>query len=136
MNFAFVYILIGLMQLHAPPPALETLAYTGYSFVGYCVSIVVGWVLGRSLGWYTAWLYTSACMAVFLIRSLKQVIRVDANQRGALHSSASEHAQAGAVRCDLMHLSAHFVLMRAGVQGKARSTSCWRSVLLSSSWRG
>jgi hypothetical protein len=72
------------MQLALPPPALEIFAYAGYSFVGYCVSIMMGWILGRTLGWYTAWLYTSLCMATFLIRTFKQVIRVDAAHRGVL----------------------------------------------------
>lgn len=98
VNFGFVYILIRLMQLQAPPLALETLAYTGYSFVGYCVSIVFGWLFGRSLGWYSAWFYTSACMAVFLIRTLKQVIRIDASNRGALLLSLSMRQQACEVR--------------------------------------
>lgn len=84
MNFGFMFVLIRMMQLHAPPPALEIFSYAGYSFVGYCVSIISGWALGRSIGWYTAWFYTSCCMAIYLIRTFKQVIRVDAANRGAV----------------------------------------------------
>ena len=83
VNFGLMFVLIRLMQLHAPPPALEIFSYAGYCFVGYCFSILMGWALGRRFGWYTAWLYTSCCMATFLIRTFKQVIRVDAAQRGA-----------------------------------------------------
>ena len=82
LNFGLMFVLIRLMQLHAPPPALEIFAIAGYSFVGYCVSIVFGWALGRNIGWYTAWLYTSCCMAIYLIRTFKQVIRIDAANRG------------------------------------------------------
>ena len=86
INFAVVWVLIRLMQLAAPPPALEIFAFSGYSFVGYSAAIVAGWALGRSLGWYGAWLYTSMCMAIFLIRTFKQVIRIDAAPRGASRS--------------------------------------------------
>jgi protein transport protein YIF1 len=92
LNFGFMFVLIRLMALHAPPPALEIFSYAGYSFVGYCVSIVLGWALGRKFGWYAAWCYTSCCMAIFLIRTVKQVIRVDAAHRGTLLALARVQA--------------------------------------------
>lgn len=91
VNFVFMFVLVRMMQLHAPPPALEILAFAGYGFVGYSAAIPFGWVLGRKLGWYTAWLYTSFCMATFLIRSLGQVTRVDAAQRGAPSTHSHMH---------------------------------------------
>lgn len=101
VNFAVIWVLVRLMQLASPPPALEIFAFAGYSFVGYSVAIVMGWALGRSLGWYSAWLYTSMCMAIFLIRSFKQVIRIDAAPRGArlCFRAGVEHLSTGTLCC-------------------------------------
>jgi YIF1 len=80
------------MALASPPPSLELLAFSGYAFVGYCVAILGGWAAGRRTGWYVAWLYTAACAAVFLVRTLKQVIRVDAARRGHATGATSRFA--------------------------------------------
>jgi hypothetical protein len=88
------------MALYMPPSALEILAYSGYSFVGYCVSILCGWALGRGLGWHVAWLYTSACMSIFLIRTFKQMIRFDAAARGVAPGEASTH-----IACTVMSIA-------------------------------
>lgn len=82
VNFLAVYVLIKMMALRSPPPALDLVAYAGYPFVGYCVSMAIGTGLGRSAAWHVSWLYTSACMAVFLIRTLKQAIRMDGSPAG------------------------------------------------------
>jgi hypothetical protein len=77
-----MWTLVRLMYLGTPPTPLEILAYSGYSFVSFCLSTLCGWAFGSGLGWHIAWLYTSACMSVFLIRTFKQIMRIDAAQRG------------------------------------------------------
>lgn len=82
VNFTVMWLLVRMMMLGVAPPPLELLSYSGYCFVSFCVSTICGWAFGSGLGWHTAWLYTSACMSVFLIRTFKQIMRIDAANRG------------------------------------------------------
>jgi hypothetical protein len=61
------------MALPAGLPWVELAAYTGYSFVPVCVSILAGQLGGR-WAYTAAWLYGSLCSAGFLLRTLKRVI--------------------------------------------------------------
>jgi hypothetical protein len=82
VNFTVMWLLVRMMMLGVAPPWLEILAYSGYSFVTFCVTTICGWAFGSGFGWHLAWLYTSVCMSVFLIRTFKQIIRIDAASRG------------------------------------------------------
>lgn len=81
-NFAVMWMLTKGMGMARPPSKLDLAAYSGYAFVGYCVSILVGWTGGGPVAWYAAWLYMSLCTACFLIRTFKQIIRMDAAHGG------------------------------------------------------
>lgn len=82
LNFAVLWTVIRLMALQNPPPGVEVFAYSGYVFFNFCVSILCGWLLGRGVGWHAAWLYTSLCMSIFLIRTYKNYIRSSVSQPG------------------------------------------------------
>jgi hypothetical protein len=82
LNFTVIWVTVRMMSLSFPPNGLEILAYSGYIFVNFGLSILCGWVLGRGIGWHAAWLYTSLCMCVFLIRTFKYYIRLNGTQPG------------------------------------------------------
>lgn len=74
----FVHLLVAKavlrsMALPASVPWVELAAYTGYSFVPVCLSILAG-QLGGHWAYWGAWAYGSMCMAVFLVRTMKRVI--------------------------------------------------------------
>ncbi|GIL76058.1 hypothetical protein Vretimale_5693 [Volvox reticuliferus] len=66
-------LVLRAMALPASVPWVELAAYTGYSFVPVCLSIVAGQLGGRWAYW-AAWTYGSLCMAIFLVRTMKRVI--------------------------------------------------------------
>ncbi|KAG2438180.1 hypothetical protein HXX76_005786 [Chlamydomonas incerta] len=61
------------MALPASVPWVELAAYTGYTFVPVCASILVGQAAGR-WAYLAAWGYGSLCSAIFLVRTMKRVI--------------------------------------------------------------
>ena len=88
VNFTVMWLLVRMMMLGVPPSPLDILAYSGYSFVSFCLSTICGWAFGSGLGWHAAWVYTSACMSIFLIRTFKQIMRIDAANRGESNGGA------------------------------------------------
>lgn len=73
LGFQFVEVLlvrIGLYFLNVPnAPLLDLMANTGYKYVGLCVNMLVGLVLGRAL--YTvAMLWTGFMTSYFMLKTL------------------------------------------------------------------
>lgn len=69
------------MNLPASVPWLELVAYTGYTFVPACASILAGQLAGK-WAYYAVWLYGSLCMAIFMVRTMKRVIFQEARGYG------------------------------------------------------
>lgn len=93
INFAVLWTVVRLMALQNPPPGVEVFAYSGYVFFNFCISILCGWLLGRGFGWHAAWLYTSLCMSIFLIRTYKSYIRSSTSQPGIQGGASFDFTQ-------------------------------------------
>jgi hypothetical protein len=74
-------IVLRAMNLPATIPWVEVFAYTGYAYAPAC-AIILGGVIGGKWLYYGTWLYTSLCMAVFLIRTLKRTLFQEARNFG------------------------------------------------------
>jgi len=59
-------------------PTLDILAYGGYSFIG--VSLAVFFNLFSTYAYYLTWIYTSLCMASFLVRTMKRLLFAEARR--------------------------------------------------------
>ena len=127
VNFTVMWLLVRMMMLGVPPSPLDIVAYSGYSFVSFCLSTLCGWAFGRGLGWHVAWLYTSACMSVFLIRTFKQIMRIDAANRGATvgalrflgpsYQSALLRTFASKWNCPELYAGRHHMYLLLGMGG-------------------
>jgi len=63
-------------------PWSELLAYTGYTFVPICFSVIGGCLAGK-WGYYALWAYGSLAMAIFMVRTMKRVIFQEAKHYAA-----------------------------------------------------
>jgi hypothetical protein len=62
---------------------------TGYMFTSLSVTLLIG-AIGGSTSYYIMWAYSSVCMAVFLVRTMKRIIFHEVRQYG---KCKREHAQ-------------------------------------------
>jgi hypothetical protein len=65
----------------AAVPWSELAAYTGYAFAPVCAAVLAG-IAGGPWAYYAAWLYGSACMAAFMVRTMKRVLFQEARAMG------------------------------------------------------
>ncbi|XP_017888042.1 protein YIF1B [Ceratina calcarata] len=93
-------ISLYVMNLDTSLSTLDLLAYCGYKYVGMNVALLISLAL-RKFGYYMVWLYFSASLAFFLMRSLK--IRV-------VPQSHSSYTASGHKR------RLYFILFVAGIQ--------------------
>lgn len=56
----------------AEAPTLDVVAYGGYAFIGISVTVVTRFL--STYAYYIAWVYTSLCMAIFLVRTMKRLL--------------------------------------------------------------
>lgn len=56
----------------ANAPTLDVVAYGGYAFIGISVTVVTRFL--SIYAYYFAWVYTSLCMAIFLVRTMKRLL--------------------------------------------------------------
>jgi len=65
---------LGFYLLQVPVPMLDLFSYTGYKYVGLCLNMVVGLVVGHfgmgSRGYYVAFFWTASCMAYFMLKTM------------------------------------------------------------------
>jgi hypothetical protein len=66
-------LLRGMGAAGGAVPWSELAAYTGYAFAPVCFAVVAG-ILGGAPAYYAAWAYGSACMAAFMVRTMKRVL--------------------------------------------------------------
>lgn len=74
-----IKVLLYLMGIPSAVPFLEVVAYAGYPFVHVCLAYFFGAAFGR-VTWHVMWVYSSLCMAVFIVRTIKRVIFHEARQ--------------------------------------------------------
>jgi len=53
-------------------PIFDVVAYSGYKYVGIVLTVIAGILFGQ-YAYYSLFLFTSVCMAVFLVKTLKLV---------------------------------------------------------------
>jgi len=67
-------IRLGFYMLQVPVAMLDLFCYTGYKYVGLCVNMIVGLVVGHfgmgSRGFYVAFLWTASCMSYFMLKTM------------------------------------------------------------------
>ncbi|XP_076302632.1 protein YIF1B-A-like [Lasioglossum baleicum] len=88
------------MNLETSLSTLDLLAYCGYKYVGINAALLVS-LLFQKLGYYIVWLYFSASLAFFLIRSLK--LRVIPQNHSSYTASGNKRRL-------------YFILFVAGIQ--------------------
>lgn len=129
LNFFVIWLLVRMMMLGVPPPSLDLLAYSGYSFFSFCLTTLCGWAFGSGLGWHIAWLYTSTCMSVFLIRTFKQIMRIDAANRGEANVGTGSSRLMSAFH--MWYLRTPCLTFSLCMQGDTACISCLEWVQLS-----
>jgi len=71
--------ILHLLGIASFVPWLELLAYSGYMFFLLSVTVVVGTMAGP-VAYYVLWAYSSLCIAVFLVRTMKRIILHEVRQ--------------------------------------------------------
>ena len=71
-------IKVGLTLMQVPLPWLDIFAYTGYKYVGLCVSSLIRVILGTGYLSFLSSLYTSCMLAYFVMKTFSAVVEKDA----------------------------------------------------------
>lgn len=71
-------IKVGLTLLQVPLPWIDIFAYTGYKYVGLCVSSLIRVVLGTGYVSFFASVYSSCTLAYFIMKTFAAVVEKDA----------------------------------------------------------
>lgn len=71
-------IRLGFYLLQVPVAVLDLFSYTGYKYVGLCLNMLVGLVVGHfgmgSRGYYVAFLGTASSMSFFMLKTMSNNI--------------------------------------------------------------
>jgi uncharacterized membrane protein YiaA len=67
-------IRFGLYMMQAPVPFLDLFSYTGYKYLGLCINMSVGMLLGHfglgSRGYYVTFLWTASAASFFMLKTM------------------------------------------------------------------
>ena len=74
-------IRLGFYLMQAPVAFLDLCAFTGYKYLGLCINMLLGMIIGFK-GFYAALAYTALCTAFFLMKTLSNAIPKETAQGG------------------------------------------------------
>uniref|UniRef100_A0A7S1X8F4 Uncharacterized protein n=1 Tax=Tetraselmis chuii TaxID=63592 RepID=A0A7S1X8F4_9CHLO len=81
LEFVLLKAVLYMLGIASYVPWLELASYSGYMFTSLSVTLLIG-AIGGSTSYYIMWAYSSVCMAVFLVRTMKRIIFHEVRQYG------------------------------------------------------
>lgn len=77
---------VGFYMMEAPVAVLDLFCYTGYKYLGLCINMVVGLLLGHfglgATGYYITFLWTASAASYFMLKTMANNIPMTTSAKG------------------------------------------------------